>query len=658
MKSVFVRWSIFVFLAVGMVQSSTLAHEPKLHTSRENGKPLPLPKSDDMFHFVIYGDRTGGRPEGIKVLEQAVVDTNLLDPDLVMTVGDLVQGYNEPDEWMEQMREFQGVMGGLKMPWFPVAGNHDIYWRPKQGSEPAPPQEHEDNYEKHFGPLWYWFEHKGSGFLVLYTDEGPSPKTFSGKENVQMSETQLAWLQESLGKMKHLDNVFVFLHHPRWIGGGYEGSNWDDVHSALVEAGNVRAVFAGHIHRLRYDGVKDGIGYYALATTGGAMLGNYPEVGYVHHMNLVTVRKRDFSVAILPVGSVIDPTVYTPERLRQLDEVRSMPLALTSDPILIQADGKAVGAYQLKVTNPAEDSVDLTIAPKVADAGWLILPDHQHLVIEPGESKEVTLTYAFTGTPEALSNAPRLEVKTDYLDGNTRITLPEREVGMKVEMVPVAEEFFQNEDRRYLKLGGEGSALRVDSEAYELPDGAFTVECWVYPEAEMNNVALLAKTEMSEFGIHVHDGMPQFMVYLDGKYRDAIAAEQLTMHKWSHVAGVFDGESVGLYINGQRVAHSEARGKRKRNDKPLFIGADPDGNGRPTRNFVGRIDNVRLSQSARYTGEKFEVVKSEFEIDEDTVFFFDCDNAISAFVPGRTRESALSGQLVGKKAELAEGSVE
>ena len=91
----------------------------------------------------------------------------------MLTVGDLVNGYNQDTEWLRQMDEFQATMGKLNMPWFPVAGNHDIYWRrdPKN-PKTKPPREHEELFEKHFGPLWYWFEHKNTGFLILFSDEG------------------------------------------------------------------------------------------------------------------------------------------------------------------------------------------------------------------------------------------------------------------------------------------------------------------------------------------------------------------------------------------------------------------------------------------------------------------------------------------------------
>ena len=49
-----------------------------------------LPVEEDAFTFAVFGDRTGGPADGVKVLAEAVRDANLVEPDLVMTVGDLV----------------------------------------------------------------------------------------------------------------------------------------------------------------------------------------------------------------------------------------------------------------------------------------------------------------------------------------------------------------------------------------------------------------------------------------------------------------------------------------------------------------------------------------------------------------------------------------
>jgi hypothetical protein len=78
------------YILVLILASLGAGQESRFVTNRPNPRLLPLPKEEGVFAFVVYGDRTSGVPAGLKILEQAVADTNLLAPDLVMTVGDLV----------------------------------------------------------------------------------------------------------------------------------------------------------------------------------------------------------------------------------------------------------------------------------------------------------------------------------------------------------------------------------------------------------------------------------------------------------------------------------------------------------------------------------------------------------------------------------------
>ncbi len=616
---------LFLILSISIQPAS--GHEKKIQTNRTSKKVLPLPKEEDVFHFVIYGDRTGGPAEGIKVLEQAVKDTNLLDPDLVMTVGDLIQGYNQHDEWMKQMKEFQSTMKGLKMPWFPVAGNHDIYWRGPN----KPEGEHEKSYEIYFGPLWYWFEHKGVGFLILYTDEGnlkTGQKAFGREGNDNFSDEQLKWLDGALKKLSKLDQVFVFMHHPRWIKNRYSKNNWDVVHKKLVEAKNVKAVFAGHIHRLHFDGKKNGIEYYALATTGGHVLGNYPEMGFVHHLNVVTVRKEKFSVSTIPVGQVFDPKKFTPEYLAEVDKVRHISPRLVSQPLKMSLEGSVAGIVSLEIKNPTPIKVEASLEVEDSTKDWVIFPDHTHVTVKPNSVQEVQFAVARDAGGKIV--LPQLVYTSDAVTEEARFTLPPRKIRLSLEAQSVTDAYFQGTPDAQLLVSDRNSAIEVASNSFKLPQGALTLEAWVEPKSHPERSGIVNKTENSEYGFFMNSGQVYFMVFLDKDYISVNSTQRLPLNKRSHVAGVFDGAEIRLYIDGKLIAKKAAKGKRKTNGHPLFIGADTSGRGQPVDAFPGLIDEVRLSKVARYQGESF-TPKNRFEPDTNSILLFHLDRSSNGF---------------------------
>jgi hypothetical protein len=566
----------------------------------------------------------------MEVLKAAVEQTNLLDPDLVMTVGDLVNGYNTTEQWIPEMREFRAVMDGLTMRWYPVAGNHDIYWRGKD----RPFGQHEANYEKHFGPLWYSFRHKNAAFVVLYSDEGDAQgeKGWRTPEQNRMSAEQLAWLEQTLAATKDADHVFVFLHHPRWRKESYVGANWDEAHALLKAAGNVRAVFAGHVHRQLYDGRRDGIDYMSLAVVGGIMPYEAKGTGWLNHFDVVTVRKDSVSYASIPVGAVYDPKEMTAAVLADIDLLRTIQPEHGA-PIEVSPKLTPTGEYLLKLRNPTRRPIEVTLDTDRFDRAWWLTPDHVHARIEAGAGQEFRFRYA--RLPRGEMRVPEFSLDIDYLGKTQRASMPTRWVRARMKVSGLDEQWWRGAGNHALRLGDARSALAIPSSVLNLPDGPFTVEARVRLESVPKRATLVGKAERSEFALFLYDGVPSFDVHLAGKYaRAQDRGTKLRPGRWYNLAGVFDGGQLRLYVDGKLVAEQSASGARTLNELPLLVGADPDRNGRPTAAVPGWVDEVRISGTARYSGSSCPLRK-RLAADADTLLFLPLDRTLGPLYPAR-----------------------
>jgi hypothetical protein len=611
-------------------------------TTRKSDIVLPLPTEQDAFSFVVFGDRTGGPVDGVKVLADAVRDTNMLEPDMVMTVGDLINGYCPEDLWMAQMKEFKEIMNELRCPWFPVVGNHDIYW----GNRPDKPAgEHEKNYEMHFGPLWYAFEHKNCWFIALHSDEGnpeTGEKAIGKPESQRMSDEQFAWLKDVLQKAKGAQHVFLFLHHPRWLGGGY-GNDWDKVHAELVKAGNVTAVFAGHIHRMRYD-PKDGIEYVTLATVGGGQSQIVPEAGWLHHFHVVTVRKDQVAMAALPVGEVMDVREITGEFAdmcaRQADVSPEF-----GAPIVVQSDGSAAGQCTVTIRNVTTRPMDVTITPDSPDSRWYASPDHNHARIEAGTAATMAFRAERSGGPvDSTWRAMELVVDTDVLMPGHRYALPTRRVILPLDLSSVPAPIVPDQDQALVLTGRD--AVRVASDSFVVPNGPFTLEAWCNATDYSGRTGLVCKTEGSDYGIFVNNGRVEWSVFINERYVSINSPRgALQPGLWYHIAGVYDGKESRLYLDGRLIAKAPAEGDRKTNNLPLVIGGDVSGDGSANSFFRGKIGAVRLSKRAVYAGESFEPSR-RFAPDADTVLLSNMDALLGTRLWGEGA-NRLIGETVG-----------
>ncbi len=155
-------------------------------------------------------------------------------------------------------------------------------------------------------------------------------------------------------------------------------------------------------------------------------------------------------------------------------------------------------------------------------------------------------------------------------------------------------------------------ALELDgtSSYVVLPDlkvdwnSPFTLEAWVTPSDLSQHREFLCNAQASGVVIGFYRGTCAFLLHDGKQYRRVLALRPAVLRKEVHVAGVFDGRMLHLYIDGKRQGKGTPFASRvKPSPYPLHIGANPETDDRVIKLFAGIVDEVRVSDTVRYQGE-------------------------------------------------------
>lgn len=300
---------------------------------------LEFKNDPDEFQFAFLSDNAGGSRPG--VLPAAVRMLNLLQPEFVVSLGDLIEGYTAPDgspaseqtyrDWWEELDE---QLAELEMPLFFLPGNHDIntppsvaVWRERYGGTRE----------------YYHFRYNDVLFLMVNTEDPPKDTDAlirddpaqakviddayhaikdaaaagaPGEEllklaepieeyfgTTEISDEQIDYFRGVLGANRDVRWTFVMMHAPAWWGptdAVRDPGNFTALEESLSDRDYT--VVAAHTHTYNYT-QRHGRDYITTAMTGAL---NVPRHGAIDHVVWVTMTKNGPKIANLLLNGILD----------------------------------------------------------------------------------------------------------------------------------------------------------------------------------------------------------------------------------------------------------------------------------------------------------------------------------------------------------------
>jgi serine/threonine-protein phosphatase CPPED1 len=282
----------FVSLAMrdGTPAQTGTHSEIKIAVEKKNPFTSIKPNVDpNQFQFAIVSDRTGGHRAG--VFSRAVNQLNLMQPEFVMSVGDLIEGSPKAEDNQNQWVEFNSYVKKLQMPFFYVPGNHDFGTENKNLV-----------WDENFGRRYYHFVYNDCLFLALNCFDGPKVKDPLKPSAERFSAEQRQYIQKALVENPKTRWTFIFFHQPIWNQRDVDATGLTEIETMLN--GRKYTVFVGHVHVYRKY-IRNGMNYYQLATTGGGSAIRGPEYGEFDHITWVTMKQDGPVIANLMLDGIL-----------------------------------------------------------------------------------------------------------------------------------------------------------------------------------------------------------------------------------------------------------------------------------------------------------------------------------------------------------------
>ncbi len=310
---------LFVFQGCGTIQDRLFEHSVGSETMPWTHESFDV--DDDRFMFAIFSDLYGGEREGVFAV--AMEQLQLLRPELILNVGDLIDGGTEDrDRLAREWDGFDAKVADMRAPVFYIGGNHDLtnltmrnFW------------------EDRYGARYYHFRYKNVLFLMLDSEDYETgkmqeiyearaealkvfesdPEQYAETKYFKMPERQTgavraeqaAYFREVVARYPDVRWTFVLMHKPVWRNGN--AIEFQSIEEVLSD--RPYTVINGHFHSYSLT-ERNGRDYIHLGTTSGSQ--NPRDLMAFDHVTLVTMTSDGPSLVNLRLEGILDKTGHVP----------------------------------------------------------------------------------------------------------------------------------------------------------------------------------------------------------------------------------------------------------------------------------------------------------------------------------------------------------
>ncbi|MES2005594.1 MAG: metallophosphoesterase [Bacteroidota bacterium] len=347
---------------------------------------LPFNNDTGKIQFAIISDLWGGNRPG--VFEDAVSKIELLQPQFVMSVGDLINGATYDTLLIDKQRDaFEQSIRPLTMPFFYVPGNHDI-------GNPVM----EKQWIKRLGNPYYSFVYKNALFLVINTEDG-------GHGGI--GDQQIEYFKTAIYDNPKVRWTFLFMHRPVWQGLNGKEEGYEKI-EALLQDRNY-TLFSGH-HHTYVNLVKNGRKHFVLGSTGGGSDLRGEKYGEFDHITMVTLGKEEPKIVNLALNGIVKEDVVNEKtfpltqtlidenwmHIRPVVSEQQWEKTITAQiefentnavPLVVSGNLCAKNGYHISPCN-----IDITIAPKQKISQQIVIANKNNMRIDLAKLSSIDLT--------------------------------------------------------------------------------------------------------------------------------------------------------------------------------------------------------------------------------------------------------------------------